>query len=275
VIDIDHIATNLENVGNGIWASKRRSRVSYPEEAHARCLAIDDGSFWFSHRNRCLVELMRRFPPAGPVFDVGGGNGSASLAIRDAGFHIVLVEPGYQAVLNAQRRGVSPVIRSTLYDAGFKSHVLSAVALLEVLEHVEDDLHFLKTLRTLLVKGGKLYVTVPAYRFLWSVEDENAGHIRRYTSKSLLLKLEDSGFKADFMTYIFSALPAAIFCFRTVPSWFGLRQAGIHERRRKEHHPTGLKACFLNRLLEMEFSILRSGGTLPFGGSILLVARTC
>ena len=167
------------------------------------------------------------------------------------------------------------MIRSTLDDAGFKSHVLSAVALFEVLEHVEDDLHFLKTLRRLLVKGGKLYVTVPAYRFLWSVEDENAGHFRRYTGKSLLLKLKDSGFKADFMTYLFSPLPAAIFCFRTVPTRFGLRQASIHERHREEHHPTGPKARFLNRLLEMEFSVLRTGGSLPFGGSILLVARTC
>ena len=41
---------------------------------------------------------MRRFPPPGTVFDVGGGNGFVTLAIQNAGMDAVLVEPGPEGV---------------------------------------------------------------------------------------------------------------------------------------------------------------------------------
>ena len=51
--------------------------ISYPEEGNEACFQIEDQSFWFRHRNNCIQELVRKFPPngKGPIFDVGGGNG--------------------------------------------------------------------------------------------------------------------------------------------------------------------------------------------------------
>ena len=44
--------------------------ISYPEEGNEACFQIEDQSFWFRHRNDCIRELVRHFPPRGrgPIF---------------------------------------------------------------------------------------------------------------------------------------------------------------------------------------------------------------
>jgi len=108
-------------------------------------------------------------------------------AIKNAGLPTVVIEPGLQGAMNAHRKGLNPVICSSLEDAGFKTHLIPAVGLFDILEHIEDDIGFLTTIKTLLVPNGKLYITVPAYNFLRSVEDNYAGHYRRYTLKEPVL----------------------------------------------------------------------------------------
>jgi len=194
MVDIASAATNLQLRENGVWHSRSRSLISYPEDGNTLCFGIEEDSFWFRHRNNCVVEAMRLFPPMGAVFDVGGGNGYVSMGIQNAGFDVVVVEPGYEGIRNAQSRGLSNLVCSTLEDAGFKPHSLPAVGLFDVLEHVENDMGFLETIQSLLVPKGRLYVHVPAYGILWSAEDENAGHFRRYTLGDLAAKLSSVGF---------------------------------------------------------------------------------
>jgi hypothetical protein len=59
---------------NGIWTALGNEKVSYPEEGNDACFEVEDQSFWFRHRNACIVEMVRNFPPEGrgPIFDVGG-----------------------------------------------------------------------------------------------------------------------------------------------------------------------------------------------------------
>lgn len=78
-MDIESISTNLELGGDGIWYSEDTREVSYTTDGHAACFAIEDDSFWFRHRNDCILSVVERFPPEGegPIFDIGGGNGSS------------------------------------------------------------------------------------------------------------------------------------------------------------------------------------------------------
>ena len=106
--DLPWSLTDLERDRNGIWAPRHSQRhsVSYPDEGNDRSFLIEDTSFWFAHRNRMLVELVRRFPPAGPILDVGGGNGYVTRGLAEAEFPCTLLEPGYQGCLNARKRGI-------------------------------------------------------------------------------------------------------------------------------------------------------------------------
>lgn len=214
------------------------------------------------------------YPPGGVIFDIGGGNGYLSMQIKKAGMDTILVEPGLEGAINAHVRGLNTIICSTLEDAGFKANTLPAIGIFDVLEHIEDDVGFLKTISTVLVPNGRLYLSVPAYNWLFSVVDKTAGHCRRYTIKSLTSALESSGFITEFRTYFFGLLPVPIFLFRTVPSRLGLRKNSELGRVQKEH---GQSSSLLGRLmswsLDLEIKALRKKKGMPFGGSCFVIAR--
>jgi SAM-dependent methyltransferase len=274
MIDIGQIATNLERRERDIWFSKDHSTISYPNDGNAFCYAVEDKSFWFTHRNKCIIAIMRLYPPAGIVLDVGGGNGFVSLALRQAGISSVVVEPGVTGVENAHARGLEPVICATLQGAGFKHQAIPAVGLFDVLEHIEDEDGFLRLIKEILIPNGRLYITVPAYQLLWSVADEDAGHYKRYTTSALKTKLEAIGFTIDFQSYFFWALVAPTFLFRSVPSWFGLRKGGELKSYEKElAQSSDWVSRLLRLLLDPELGMLGRKRPIPFGGSCLVVAR--
>ena len=273
MIEIDKIANNLVLGENGIWISRNQSIVSYPEAGNAVCYAVEDGSFWFKHRSQCIIEIMRTHPPEGAVFDIGGGNGFVASALIEAGIETVLVEPGKTGVVNAKTRGVSNIIQSTLQDAGFREGTLPAAGLFDVLEHIEDDASFLKTLSGLLIQGGRLYLTVPAYQVLWSVVDEHAGHYRRYTIKSLSKVLSLAGFNVEFASYFFVLMVVPILLFRSIPSLMGLRRRKDIESYSGELVQSSMLINrLLSRLLSSELSALRKR-PLSWGASCIVVAR--
>ncbi|MCP3982759.1 MAG: class I SAM-dependent methyltransferase [bacterium] len=273
--DLAQIATRLQRREDGIWVSPVTASLSYPEAGNQRCLAIESaGSFWFEHRNACILEALQTHPPAGSLFDVGGGNGVVALAIQESGIDTVLLEPGADGATNARARGVHTVACSTLEDAGIEPGTLPAVGLFDVLEHIEDDRGFLRELAQRLVPEGQIYLTVPAYTWLWSGEDEYAGHHRRYTQSGTARLLESAGFEVLYQTCFFLSLPLPILLLRTLPSLLGFRGAEAREQEAREHRaPGGPIGWALTRVQAFELWAIRRGTRLPVGGSILAVAR--
>ncbi len=274
-VDLSEIASNIELRPDGLWRARTASNISYPEDGNQHCFAVEDSSFWFRHRNACLVELLRRFPPEGTFFDIGGGNGCVAQAIQDAGWEVVLVEPGHAGAQNARKRGIRQVVQATLEDAHFRPATLLAAGLFDVIEHIEDDRKFLRQIRSFLKPNGRIYITVPAFQSLWSHEDEHAGHWRRYTLRSLSDALAASGFQVEFSTYIFGFLPLGILLLRVLPFRFGIVPKRTAEERMRADHQVqgGLSAKTLAYLTRRELSRLASGRTSRLGGSCLVVAR--
>ncbi len=264
-------ADNLELEG-GIWRARTRSAVSYPDEGNQECYQLEDTSFWFGHRNRCLETVVRRLPPHGPLFDLGGGNGYVARGLEQAGFPTVLVEPGPQGAQNARSRGLPHIVCATVEDAGFRPATLPAIGVFDVVEHIRDDRAFLRLLQGLLVPGGRLYLTVPAYGWLWSNEDVVAGHYRRYTVGTMGARLREAGFAVEFASYIFSLLPLPVFLARTLPTLLRLKRPPAQSSR--EHgRPGGLSARVLDAVWKWELGRLQRLKPLPFGASVLMVAR--
>ncbi len=272
--DLTTIAANLELHSDRIWYACHQSSIDYPEEGNAFCYGVEEGSFWFNHRNEFILEALRRFPPSGTFFDIGGGNGFVAMAIQQAGNETVLVEPGIEGIYNAQRRGLDHLICATLESAQFKAGSVPAVGLFDVLEHIPDDTNFLKQIHQILIPDGRLYLTVPAYKFLWSIEDDFAQHYRRYTLTGLKQRLAQTGFIPEFTTYIFASLPVPIFLFRTLPSLLGWRKKGDLSKMESELKPGSITANnLLDAILSIELKALQQWSSLPFGGSCLVVAQ--
>ena len=273
LVDLPALAPTLQQAADGIWYPPQSSSLDYPDDGNAFCFQVEDHSFWFRYRNRMLVEMVRRFPPPGAIFDIGGGNGFVTRGLREAGFAAVVVEPGPAGAANAAARGLAPVVCATLEDAQFLPESLPAVGLFDVLEHLPDDRAVLDTLAHLMPLGGRLYLTVPAFSWLWSDDDDLAGHHRRYTRRSLRRVVEAAGFTVDTDTYLFAPLPLPILALRVVPTKLGLRRPADPATLKQELKPdAGVVTFAITRLLDVERWWLTHVGAVPFGSSCLLVA---
>jgi hypothetical protein len=273
MINLTELAPELRLDPRGYWVGPGHDSLSYPEHGNDAYFQIEDESFWFQHRNRVIAEAVRSFPPTGPIFDVGGGNGCVAYALQKAGFPTVVVEPGSGAA-NAYLRGIEYVVMATTEDAGFRPGSLPAAGLFDVVEHIQDDVGFLVRLRRLMQPGARLYVTVPAFHFLWSAEDTIAGHYRRYTLRSLRQTLKKAGFVVEYATYFFWILPLPILFLRTLPTLLGMTRSLSVDNLRKEHvQRQGMSQTIVNALLKRELRQIRLKKLIPIGTSCLAVAR--
>lgn len=275
--DFNFIAKNLTFHEKGFWMPATASEaISYPEDGNELCAEIEDHSFWFKHRNNVIIEGLKNYPvPNGAFFDVGGGNGYVSKGLIEAGIDCLLIEPGMKGAARAVERGVKNVICATLESAGLEKHSISGVGLFDVVEHIEDDKGFLENIRSFMQPQGRVYITVPAYNFLWSNEDVYAGHFRRYTLSSISDVLAKAGFSIEYATYFFSFLPPGIFLLRSLPSLLGKKQRASVEESRKQHQTDKSGGNgILNKLLEAEIKRIRAKKVIPFGGSCFVVAKS-
>ncbi|MDR1418620.1 MAG: class I SAM-dependent methyltransferase [Endomicrobium sp.] len=83
---------------------------------------------------------------------------------------------------------------------------LDCVIMMDVLEHIEDDLSFFNVIVNKLKTGGTVLITVPAYQFLFSVHDSRALHYRRYNRKQLLKLLQRDNLKIEKIHYFYTSL---------------------------------------------------------------------
>jgi SAM-dependent methyltransferase len=271
---MDRIAPNLVEQDGGVWAARGEATLSYPEEAHNLCFDIEAGSYWFVHRNNVIIKTLCRFPPSGTIFDVGGGNGFVTSAMRDAGFPAVLVEPGRDGVRNAVKRGLRPVVNATIDQAGFVESSFPAAGLFDVVEHIQDDAAFLMRVRELLRPGGRLYLTVPALSWLWSAEDSRAGHFRRYSLESITGVLRACGFTVEYATYFFGFLVWPLFLRRSIPSRLRLR-GETGDDYVDEHAPASPRVQrLLDRWSQAELARLDRDASIRRGTSCLVVCRS-
>jgi len=260
----------------GIWLPRGPiSPISYPEQANDFFSEIETTSFWFHHRNDCVLAMVRQYAPQGMFYDIGGGNGWVSLALERNGIPTVLVEPGH-GVHHARRRGLPRIVQSSLATAGFDHETLPAAGCFDVIEHISDEVDFCRLIHDLLQPGGHLFCTVPAGPWLWSEEDEAAGHCRRYTAAQLSKLLEQTGFQVIFLSHIFSWMSFPLFLGRTLPGWLsGRKKDGLSVNRKtaQDHHLPDWLRPLVSSFHRWELDRLESGRSVPWGTSILAVAR--
>lgn len=270
------VSTGLHMGDDGIFYGSGTRNLSYPQDGNELCFTAEEESFWFKHRNACVIAAVRRHPPVdkGCIFDIGGGNGYVSKGLLDAGFEVALLEPGERGASNAKLRGVPDVACATMDDAQFKPGSLPAVGLFDVIEHIEDDQGFLISIRKSMKRDAMLYLTVPAYSLLWSSEDIEAGHHRRYTLAGIRALLASAGFSVEFASYIFRFLPLPIFLFRSLPHRLGLppRSNTASDRFADHRMGSGVLGRALDLLLKREVEHLVNNRPMRFGGSCLVVA---
>jgi ubiquinone/menaquinone biosynthesis C-methylase UbiE len=101
----------------------------------------------------------------------------------------------------AHQRGYDVDLFDVTDPMPFDDNSFDAVTALDVIEHNEDDMAILTDSYRVLKPGGHIIITVPAFMWLWSHNDDINAHVRRYTAREIKQKLSQTGFKVKRVTY--------------------------------------------------------------------------
>jgi len=230
----------------------------------------EDRHWWYRGRRTVLEGVLDGLDlPAGTrILDAGCGSGRNMIELARYGT-VTGVELSETSVALARERQCGEVVAGSVLEMPFPNHSFELAVSLDVIEHLEDDLTALREMRRTVAPGGALLVTVPAYQWLWSGHDEINHHHRRYTRRSLQHVAEQAGWRQARTTYFNSLLlPVAIL----------LRVLDRVNTKTTESSldlwvPPEPLNWVLERPLALEAAMIKRGGRIPAGLSLLAVFR--
>jgi SAM-dependent methyltransferase len=157
----------------------------------------------------------------GSVLELGAGTGIFTQLLLDAKpQQLSAIEPSPTLFPALQKRfenmeKVQPY-HGTLdsYLSNGRPSSFHTAVLVNVLEHIENDMETLRQLHEMLEPSGHLLLFVPAMRILYGVHDKLVGHFRRYSRKELKHKCEEAGFQMVKIFY-FDLIGAPLWFFQT------------------------------------------------------------
>jgi len=145
-----------------------------------------------------IKRLLRQHSIKGTFLDVGCGEGYLTGQLVNIGLSGVAIEPSLRAYQRAARRLVGlerekiQLVNGTLESIPRASNFDLGCAFM-VIEHLTEDVEFLRELKSRVKRNGNLLVAVPAGLDRWTYEDEIVGHVRRYSSDTLAEVLRRAG----------------------------------------------------------------------------------
>ena len=233
--------------------------------------SVEDKHWWFVARRQIIEQVIRKLslPKNAQILEAGCGTGG-NLQMLSRHGQVSAMELDEIACQFANQRQVTTVKRGTLPDnIPFALHY-DLILILDVIEHLDDDLSALKALYYKLKPGGYLLVTVPAYQFLWSEHDEINHHKRRYRLQGLKEMVRKAGYEVIYGSYFNT------FLFPIVVIVRGLGKLLQKQNNNQFSSDLVLPSKPVNQLLTWLFAnerYLINRFTLPFGLSILFLAR--
>ena len=140
----------------------------------------------------------------GEVVEVGAGIGNFTREIAPRAQHVVALEPEADLCEEIRALGFGSVeaVPRTVEASGLPPGSFDAAVLINVLEHIEDDVGALRKTFDLARPGGQVMVVVPAHPMLMGVLDVRYQHRRRYRKRDLAERLVAAGFRDVRVRYL-------------------------------------------------------------------------
>ena len=150
---------------------------------------MEDRHWWFVARRQIVRRIAHRLVPPGVqrrVVDVGCGTG-ATVAAFSSDYRMVGIVPSLDAVALARARFPQAefIHGSAPQDLGELAAETDLFLLMDVLEHVADEIAMLSEIISVARPGAHILITVPALPQLWTEHDVTMGHYRRYVPATL------------------------------------------------------------------------------------------
>jgi len=174
----------------------------------------DSRHWWYVARRDILADYVERYarlPKGAKILEIGCGTGHNLPMLGQFG-EVDAIEIDAAAREIAARRLGKPVGAAPLPElSGVERGSYDMIAVLDVVEHIEDDVGGLRAMAACLKPGGKILITVPAHQWMWSAHDVVNHHKRRYSKRTLTDALRAAGLQWRKLGYFNSLLfPVAV-----------------------------------------------------------------
>jgi 2-polyprenyl-3-methyl-5-hydroxy-6-metoxy-1,4-benzoquinol methylase len=251
------------------------SYANYPDDGFDLTDKNGESSFWVRSRNRLFKRIVYdNLASMGKTkfLEIGCGIGGFIQQIAgNKNLEITGSEIYLKGLLYAKKN--LPNVAFIQFDVtqGLIGEEFDLIAAFDVIEHIEDDVAAIKNINKMLHKGGSLIITVPQHKFLWSKLDEILKHKRRYSRRELVTKLQENGFDIRHVTsFLFVLFPLMLI-------------SRIFDKGRDQSHfdkvalekrvkfPNALNWIF-DLFMRIDEVLIRLGISLPFGGTLVIVA---
>src|SRR5207253_2036635 len=231
---------------------------------------VEEHHWWFAGRRRIIEgfvaavcrEIGKRKPH---ILDVGCGTGANLQMLAKHGASEG-VDVSSEALEFCHARGLSKVKQGAAESLPYEDASFDLVTALDVVEHLDDDVAGLKEMRRVLKPNGRTLLFVPAFMFLWGVQDDISHHRRRYRIPELREVVKSAGFEIERTTYANITFFAPILLGRAV-----MKVTGLRPESENNINVSALNGLF-GRVFGAESALLRRMN-FPFGVSAICVAR--
>ena len=247
-----------------------------PQEMQQHTYAImnrvEDSHWWFVGRRAILESFMQKIVSQIPnpksqiqILDVGCGTG-ANLEMLGQFGDAEGVDVSEDALAFCRARNLTQVKLGAVERLPYADSSFDLVTALDVVEHLDDDLGGLREMRRVLRPRGRALLFVPAFMWLWGVQDDVSHHRRRYTLPQLTARVREAGFEIERATYANITFFPPILAGRAF-----MKLTGIKPESENNITISALNG-FLGKLFGAERYWLKNFN-FPFGVSIVIVAR--
>lgn len=233
-------------------------------------------NFWFKSRNNVITNLFKKYlgvTEKKNILEIGCGTGFVLKALSQfENYNLTGAEIHIEGLKYAKRRvEKAEFIQCDATNLPFENE-FDAIGAFDVLEHIENDELVMKNIFKALKRNGKFFISVPQHMFMWSVEDEISCHKRRYSRSELKNKIIKSGFEIEYIGSFVTALFPAMYLSRLFQKVSGkTNPENISSSSELELSPL-LNKTF-ERIMKFDETLINSNVSLPFGGSLILVAK--
>jgi len=250
--------------------------TDYPDSGFDLTDENAESSFWVSSRNRLFKSIVQRhLLPTGKTkfLEIGCGTGDFIQQIaKNDNLEITGSEIYLKGLVYAKKN--LPSVDFVQFDVtqgkiGEQFHIITAF---DVIEHIENDDAALSNISEMLKKDGVLIISVPQHMFLWSKLDEIVKHKRRYSRRELVAKLKANDFDITFATsFLFTLFPLMLLS--RLFDRGGDRSPSDERALEKRVKFSGVLNTIFDFLMRIDEGLIRLGASLPFGGTLVVVAR--
>ncbi len=238
------------------------------EKSYYKNYFVLEKEHWFFRvRKKILIFFVEKYAKFGSkIFDFGCGSGYLVGELQKMGYDA----SGSDVSTEAIKFGLSKGIRNLSVVQGGEINPpeggFDLILALDVVEHTEDDLRTIRGLKRALKPGGIAIITVPAYQWMWGVQDEVSHHFRRYTMSGLTDAVKRAGnFTVVRKTYFNTFLFGPIAIVRILSKWFNVK-----DRESDFEINNRILSALFCFIFNLETYLLKFIN-FPFGVSILVV----